>query len=63
MEHCKARSARHKAHRGSKSGCKSRKVKERTKEGVSAVARKKPCSSPSRVPIPMVTSQEQAKKH
>ena len=62
MEHCKACSACSKAHRGSKSGRKSRKAKKRTKEGVSTVARKKPRSS-STESIPMVTSQEQAKKH
>ena len=62
MERHKARSTCCKMHCGSKSGHKSRKAKKGTKEGVSAVARKKPCSS-STGSIPMVTSQEQAKKH
>ena len=61
MEHHKVHSACRKAHWGSKSGCKSRKAKKRTKEGVSAAAWKKPCSSPTES-IPTVTSQKQAKK-
>ena len=60
--HGKVCSACHKVHRGSKSGHKSRKGKKRTKEGVSTVTWKKPCGSPTGS-IPMVTSQEQAKKH
>ena len=55
MEHCKACSACRKAHWGSKSARKSRKAKKRTKEGVSAAAWKKLCSSPTES-IPMVTS-------
>ena len=62
VEHPRAHSTCHKAHRGSKSGHKSRKVKKRTKEGGGAAARKKSCCSPSES-IPTVTSQEQAKKH
>ena len=62
MEHCKVHSVHHKVHRGSKSGRKSRKAKKRTKEGVSMAAWKKLRSSPTES-IPMVTSQEQAKKH
>ena len=62
MESCKAPSVHSKVYRGSKSGRKSRKAKKRTKEGVSAAARKKPRSSPTES-IPMVISQEQAKKH
>ena len=58
----KAHSARHKAHWGYRSGRKSRKGKKRTKEGVSAAARKKLHCSPTRS-NPTVTSQEQAKKH
>ena len=62
MEHHKVHSAHHKAHQGSKSSHKSRKAKKRTKEGVSVAAQKKLRSSPAES-IPMVTSQEQAKKH
>ena len=57
----KAHSTCRKAHRESKSGRKSRKGKKRTKEGVGTATRK-PCGSPTES-IPMVTSQEQAKKH
>ena len=62
MERSKAWSSCSKAHWGSKSGRKSRKTKERTKEGVSEAAWKKARSSPTES-IPTVTSQEQAKEH
>ena len=61
MECRKTHSACRKVHRGSKSTRKSRKAEKRTKEGVSAVVRKKPRGSPTES-IPMVTFQEQAKK-
>ena len=62
MERCKACSMCHKVHWGSKSGCKSRKAKKRTKEGISTAAWKKPCSSPTES-VSTVTSQKQVKKH
>ena len=48
------RSVHRKKHRGTKSGCKSKKAEKRTKGGVGVVAQQKLCNSP--------TSQEQAKK-
>ena len=62
VEHSKAHSMHSKAHHDSKSSCRSRKAKKRTKEGVGTVAQKRPHSSPTKS-IPVVSFLEQAKEH